>query len=164
MSVVRSRRAWVRVASAVLVLAAGWIIFVPVTSAFTVGAPDQAPTRVATLYSWWTSDQELVYSDATHGEMSHPAAAGPSKDQFVEGYRLDCGNVFTSGPNEQSVGSAGPEACAETELPRKIAGPVLAVLGVLVLLISSRIAACGRPANRYRQPYSQRRLLRRSVR
>jgi hypothetical protein len=153
----RRPRLWTRLAAALMVAAGSWLLLVPITAVYvldgsTEGGNDR-PQSVSVLYSWWTSDEVLVYSDAGPAHALH----------VVKGVRLGCGNSLVSGSHEQLVeGSDGPRVCSDIKAPRSIAGLVLAGLGVVGALVSTRVPdEPARYRNRYRQPYVQRRALKR---
>jgi hypothetical protein len=153
----RCPRLWTRLMAALVIVAGSWLLLVPITAVYVMndgtGDVNRGPDSIAVLYSWWTSDEVLVYSDAGLTQTPH----------VVEGVRLGCGNSFTSGLHEQLVeGAHGPWVCSTVKAPRRILGLVLAVLGMASVLLSSRVPdESARYRNRYRQPYSQRRALRR---
>jgi hypothetical protein len=78
------------------------------------------------------------------------------------GIRLGCGNVFTTGPHEQLQAPEGPLVCSGLQTPRRIIGLSILALGVFGLLVAMKLpAGADRHRSQYRQPYSQRRLLKR---
>jgi hypothetical protein len=145
------------------ILVAAWLLFVPIAVAYVTSDADPAPRDVSTLYSWWTSEQDLIYSDITAADLAHlDEDAFLSRDHLAEGFRLSCGNAFTTGPHEQLQQPDGPRVCSGVEGPRRIIGSSLLGLGVLSLLAAIKLPAKrDRNRNRYRQPYRQRRLLKR---
>ena len=152
-----------------LVVVAGWLLLVPLTVAYTssdtVFGPNPGPVvrKVATLYSWWTSEQRLVYTDTTGIDLHQTNPTILADDsRLVDAYRLNCGNAFTHGPHEQLllVKPDGPRICSSVRNPHRIIGLSLFGVGVLALLASLWLPAePERYRNRYRQPYRQRRLL-----
>lgn len=144
-------RWWVLVPAVVAVVASAWLLLVPVTVVYATSKDNPAPYDVASRYSWWTTEQNFVYSDTGTGQVAH----------LVNGIRLDCANVVGTGDHELAAPS-GPEACASVETPRSVVALVLFALGVVGLLVVSRVPA--RPTHyrdRYRMPRSQRRALKR---
>lgn len=112
------------------------------------------PRNVSSLLSWNTTDALLVYSDA-----------GYSGTHIVKGVRLDCGNAFSTGPNEQREAPVGPQICASVERPRHISGSVVLVVAAAILLLSGRLPTeSARYRSRYRMPLNQRIALMRSKR
>jgi len=145
-------RRWALVAAAAATVAAAWLLLVPITAVYVTSTEDPAPHDVSTRYSWWTTEQNFVYSDAGLSPSPHT----------VNGVRLNCGNVFTVGPAEAALAPEGPRACGMVETPRCIAGLGLFAVAVLGLLGITLLPAAGRDSgNRYRQPRSQRRALKR---
>lgn len=140
------------------VLGAAWLLFVPVTAVYVTdngpGDRERGPRDISTVYSWWAHDEVLVYSDAALNQPTH----------VVRGVRLNCGNTVTTGPHEQSLReSGGPRVCADLESSRRWTGLSLLVLGVVAVFVASKLPVePERYRNRYRQPYSQRRALRRA--
>lgn len=124
----------------------------PLTVIYVSSTDGLQPLDVSSRYSWWTSEQNLLYSDAGMAAQPHS----------VNGVRLNCGNAFTTGRKENDHRPAGPHACAEVETPRGIEALVLFTLGLLALASLSRLPPSARSEpNRYRRPYSQRRTQRR---
>ena len=138
-------------ASAALV-ASALLLFVPITVVYVTSQDDPAPHDISTRYSWWITEQTFVYSDTGTGRQAH----------LVDGVRLDCANVVRTGSHELAQAPAGPQACAAVQTPRCIVALSLFALGLVGLLGVARIPATSkRYHNRYRQPYSQRRALKR---
>jgi hypothetical protein len=154
---------WARLAAAAAILAAVWLLFVPITVAYLTSDANPTPRDVSTLYSWWTTEQDLIYSDVMAADLPHlNDDVYLSADHLAEGYRLNCGNAFTAGPHEQLQQPDGSHVCSSVEGPRRIIGSSLLGLGVLGLLAATKLSAkSDQHRNRYRQPYSQRRLLKR---
>jgi hypothetical protein len=153
--------AWL-VATAAIVVAA-WLLFVPITVAYVTSDADPAPRDVSTLYSWWTSEQDLIYSDITAADLNHlDEDAFLSRDHLAEGFRLNCGNAFTAGLHEQLQQPDGARVCSGVEGSRRIISSSMLGLGVLGLWTAIRLPANrDRNRTRYHQPYRQRRLLKR---
>ena len=81
----------------------------------------------------------------------------------MNGIRLNCGNAFTTGPTEQALAPEGPRTCGTVETPRCVAGLALFAVALIGLLGTTLLPATGRNSgNRYRQPRSQRRALKRA--
>ena len=140
-------------AAAVAIAASAWLLLVPITAVYVTSAEDPAPHDVSTRYSWWTTEQNFLYSDAGLAPRPHT----------VNGIRLNCGNAFTAGPTEQALAPEGPRACGTVETPRCIAGLALFAVAVIGLLGITLLPATSRNSgNRYRQPRSQRRALKRA--
>jgi hypothetical protein len=151
----RRPRRWACLAATAMVVVAAWLLFVPISAVYVtsdISSVDHLPPHdVSTLYTWWTSDESLVYSDA-----------GLTETHVVKGVRLDCGNTFTAGSHEQQQQPDGPLVCAGVETARRIIGLSLITLGVLGLLGAVKLPIePERYRNQYRQPYRQRRLLKR---
>jgi len=154
----RRPKLWARLAGVVLVLLAAWLLLVPITVAYVT----PAPRAVSTLYSWWTSEQDLIYTDATGADLHKLDGVSLDQTRLIEAYRLNCGDAFTAGPHEQLLQPAGPDMCSSAETPRRIIGLSLFGLGVLGLLAAVRLPAePERYRNRYRLPHRQRRQLKR---
>lgn len=163
MNPLRRPRLWARLVGGALVLVAGWVMLVPVTAVYVADFVNPFPTRVTKVYSWWTSDQRIVYSDATGFDLTQISFADlGQKVKLAAGYRLGCGNAFGTGVHEQAEAPAGPAVCNGVRSPRRIAGIALLSLGIIGALASFRLPArSGTTPERYRQPRSQRRALRR---
>ena len=158
----RRPRLWVRLAGATLITVAAWVLLVPITAVYMTSDADPAPRDVSSMYSWWTSEQDVVYSDATGVDLARLDQTYFDQDHLANGIRLGCGNVFTTGSHEQLQEPDGPRVCSGLETPRRIIGLSLAGLGVFGLLAAVKLpAAADRRRNQYVQPYSQRRLLKR---
>ena len=152
MSVLDRPRWWVLIAAVAAIAAAAWLLLVPVAAVYVTSADDPTPHDVSTRYSWWTTEQNFLYSDAGLAPRPHT----------VNGVRLNCGNAFIAGPAEQALAPEGPRACATVETPRCIAGLALFAVALLGLLGTTLLpTAGGNSGNRYRQPRSQRRALKR---
>ena len=135
------------------IAASAWLLLVPITAVYVTSADNPAPHDLSTRYSWWTTEQNFRYSDA--GLAPRPHA--------VNGIRLNCGNAFTAGPTEQALAPQGPRTRGTVEAPRCIAGLALFAVAVIGLLGTTLLPATGRNlGNRYRQPRSQRRALKRA--
>lgn len=157
MNPLRRPRRWVRIAVTVLIGAALWLLLTPITVVYFTTDRDAAPRVVAVLYSWRTSDQEVVYTDGGV-DQSRPVQDA----NLVNGYRLSCGSSFTTGSHEVEHQPDGPQVCSTTEKPRLLVGMSLLLIGVLGLVASTKVPAePERYRNRYRQTYSQRRILKR---
>jgi hypothetical protein len=145
-------RRWALVVAAAATVAAAWFLLVPITAVYVTSTDAPAPHSVTSRYSWWTSEQNFVYSDAGLSPSPHT----------VNGVRLNCGNVFTTGPAEAALAPEGSRACGMVETPRCVAGLALFAVAVLGLLGITLLPAAGRDSgSRYRQPRSQRRALKR---
>lgn len=151
-----SPRRAARLGCVVLVALAGWLLLVPITAVYVVTDKDRTPHEVSTRYSWWTSDQELVYTES--GIPPRPAEQTP----LIFGFRVSCGTTFTNGAAEVAEGPNASRVCTDVERPRWIGASVLLVVGVLALVVAFRLPAGRREPNRWQQPREQRRLLRRS--
>jgi hypothetical protein len=132
------------------------LLLVPVTAVYAVTDRDRTPHEVSTRYSWWTGDQELVYTES--GIPPLPAEQTP----LVFGFRVSCGTAFTPGGAEAAERPNAPQVCADVERPRRVGASILLLLGVLALVVAPRPRATRGEPNRWRQPREQRRLLRRS--
>jgi hypothetical protein len=149
MSLLQPRRCVLAAVVAAFAVAA-WLLLVPVTAVYVTSADNPTPHDVTSRYTWWTTEENFVYSDAGTSQHTHP----------VNGIRLNCANVFSIGPHEQAQTPAGPQACATVHTPRCIVALSLFVLALLGLLAIPMLPATTRRSqNRYRQPYSQRRAL-----
>jgi hypothetical protein len=138
-----------------MIVVASWLLVVPITAVYVMSdamSNDNLPPHdISTSYSWWTSDENLIYSDS-----------GFARTHFVKGVRLGCGNIFTAGAYEQQQEPDGPRVCSSVQAPRRIVGVFLLTLGALGLLVALKLPAESEGyGNQYRQPYSQRRLLKR---
>lgn len=145
-----------RIGGVILIALAGWLLFVPVSAVYTVTKEDRTPRNVSTLYSWWTNDQELVYTES--GLPPRP----PEQTPLVFGFRISCGTVFSAGAGEAAEAPLGPQVCADVERPRWIGGSILLLLGVAAFVLAQRLPAQGGEPTRYREPWAQRRARRRS--
>lgn len=162
MNPLRRPKLWARLVGSVLVVLAAWLLLVPITVAYLTSDPDSPPRAVSTMYSWWTAEQDLIYTDPMGSDLNKPGGLTLDKTRLIEAYRLNCGNAFTAGPHEQVLDPDGPEMCATVETPRRIIGLSLLGLGVLGLLAAVRLPAePERYRNRYRLTYQQRRQLKR---
>lgn len=145
-------RRWALIATAAASVAAAWLLLVPITAVYVTSSDAPTPNSVSSRYSWWTSEQNLTYSDTWLAQAPHT----------VNGVRLNCGNVFAVGPAEAALTPEGPHVCAMVETPRCIGGLALFAVAVLGLLGITLLPAAGRDSgSRYRQPRSQRRALKR---
>jgi hypothetical protein len=136
----------------VLLAVAAWLMLVPVTVVYLVSQDIPAPHQISTRYSWWTWDENLTFVDSATAQGQH----------LVNGVRLDCGSLFTTGPHESTVLPDGPTACAGVETPRCLFALSLLVLALLAAVASSRVpVTAARYRNQYVQPRAQRRILRR---
>lgn len=157
-SLIRRPRVCARLIAGVLVVVAGWLLLAPITAVYVVSneasASAREPSSISTQYSWWTSDEVLVYSDTVLGQSPHA----------VKGIRVGCGNSFRSGAHVQFLRDfGGPQACSQVRSPRRSLGLVLLGLGLVGVLVARKLpVASTRHQRRYRQPYSQRRALRRA--
>lgn len=151
MNPLRRPRRWAKVAACAAIVGAAWLVLVPRTAVYLREIFDPAPYQVSSVYSWWSSDQDLVFSDTGMSQVGHP----------VNGVRLDCGNSFTTGRHEQVRQPDGPQACATIETPRTIVGLVVLALGAFGLPAAGLLPRTTGPS-RYTQTYQQRRALRRS--
>lgn len=162
MSLLRWPRLWVLLTSAALVIAGLWLLVVPVTVVYTTSSSDSTPREVATIHSWWTNDQELMYTDATGVDLSRLSLISMDQTRLIDAFRLDCGNLFASGPNEKMQAPVGPAMCASVETPRRVIALSLLALGVAAVLVAVKLSdRAESKRDRYRQPYSQRRMLKR---
>ena len=139
-------RLWARLAGSAALLIAVWLLLAPITVVYLTAREDPAPQRISTLYSWWTADQDFIFSDTGLGQQMH----------LINGVRLNCGNVFTTGPYERRRAPDGPQACADVETPRCLTGLTLLGAGLVGLLLARQLSA-GPGRNRYSVPYQQRR-------
>lgn len=152
MNPLRRPRAWATAAACALMAVAAWLLLVPRTAVYLKEIFEPDPYQVSSVYSWWSSDQDLLYSDSEMSQTSgHP----------VKGIQIDCGNSFTTGEHEQVRDPDGPTACARIEVPRTIVGLALFTLGAFGTA-AARWLRGSRGAERYAMPYRQRRALRRS--
>lgn len=145
-----------RIGAVALIALAGWLLLVPLTVAYVVTDRDRTPHEVSTRYSWWTSDQELVYTEA--GIPPLPAEQTP----LIFGFRVSCGTAFTAGAAEATEGPNASQVCADAERPRRIGAVILLALGAVALVVAFRLPAARREPNHWQQSREQRRLLRRS--
>lgn len=153
MIVPRRPRRWTLAVATVAIAATGWLALAPVTVVYTTSHNAPAPQIIATHYSWSSTEQNFLYSDTGTGRRSH----------LVDGVRLNCSNLLGTGVNELAHAPAGPRACAAIETPKLIAALPLFTVGVVGLLGAPLIPTRSRQArNRYRQPYRQRRALKRA--
>ncbi|AXB41175.1 hypothetical protein [Amycolatopsis albispora] len=124
----RAPRLYVRLAAALAIGYAAWLLLVPITVDYTAG--ERGVTVERTLYSWWTNHHTII-------------GMGPEldSDEVVAMVLFDCGNSF--GPGEHPAHSAedGPAACAEVEGPRRVIGIGLAVLGVAAFGLAVKVPA-----------------------
>jgi hypothetical protein len=132
---------WVRLTSVVALLAALWLCLVPRTVSFfrdsgSATEPSGSPYDISVLYSWGTSDSQMIFSSA----LLDPDAP----DALVTGIRADCGTGFTAGDNEGEYGADA--ACSDMETPRLIGGLLLAVLGTAGLVGARRLPERRAPA------------------
>ena len=161
MNPLRRPRLWARIVGTVAVLIAAWVLFVPVTVVYTTSDANPAPREITRIYSWWTTEQDLVYSDPTGADKTSPEAY-IQQNHLTNSIRLDCGNIVGAGPHEQLQKPEGPTMCAQVRKSHRIVGLLLLALGVIGLLTAGRLPAePEKYRNRYRQSWSQRRLLRR---
>jgi hypothetical protein len=150
--VLRRPRRWVLAVAVVALAASGWLVLVPVTVVYVTGENTPAPQVITTRYSWWTTEQNFVYSDTGTGRQPH----------LVNGVRLNCSSLLGTGPHENIQAPAGPQACASVQTPRLIGALVLFIIGAAGLPGAAFVPGRSqRERNRYRQPYRQRRALRR---
>jgi hypothetical protein len=148
----RHSRRWAVAGALVALCASAWLLFVPLTAIYVSSAERPGPGGVSSRYSWWATEQNLLYSDSGLGPQAHG----------VNGVRLNCGNAFTTGLKENAHRPDGPQACAQIEAPRVIVALLLFTLGLLALAAIRRLPASTRPEpGRYRRPYNQRRTQRR---
>lgn len=157
-----NRRLLARIIGAVLIAVAAWLLLVPITAVYTTNDRHPDQTRlVGTLYTWWTSEQQVVYVDATGVNPPLYDPNNPERMPRLNGIRLNCGNTFTSGVHEQSEEPDGARMCSEVEGTRRIVGLVLLVLGAVAVIGAGKLPS-GTSRDRYRQPLSQRLALWRS--
>ena len=162
MNPLRRPRLWARLAATTMLLIAAWVLLVPITAVYMTSDANPAPREVSSMYSWWTTEQDLVYSDVVGVDLARLDHTYVEQDHLANGIRLGCGNVFTTGSHEQLQEPDGPQVCSGLETPRRIIGLSLLGLGVFGLVAAVKLPArADRQSNRYRQPYSQRRLLKR---
>jgi hypothetical protein len=155
-------RLWIRLAGAAMVTIAAWILLVPITAVYMTSDADPAPRDVSSMYSWWTSEQDLVYSDVTGVDLTRLDQTYFAQDHLANGIRLGCGNVFTTGSHENLQEPDGPRVCSGLEAPRRIIGLSVFGIGVFGVLAAAKLpSAADRRRKQYSQPYSQRRLLKR---
>jgi hypothetical protein len=158
----RRPKLWARLVGAALVVLASWLLLVPITVAYLTADPDSPPQAVSTMYSWWTTEQDLIYTDATGADLNKLDRLSLDKTRLIEAFRLNCGNAFTSGAHEQLLDPDGPDMCASAETPRRIIGLSALGLGVLGLLAAVRLPVePERYRNRYHLTYQQRRQIKR---
>jgi hypothetical protein len=131
---------------------AAWLLLVPMTAVYVAGANGEPPPRLVTSrYTWWTPEQAWSYSDTGLARAPH----------LVQGVRLNCGGLFTTGAGEPDFAPAGPEACAALEAPRGVVTLVLVGLGALGLLGASLLpSGTPRAPERYQATRAQRRAWR----
>lgn len=163
MSPLHRPRLVARLIGGLLVLVAAWVTLVPVTAVYVADFVNPFPTHVTRVYSWWTSDQRIVYSDATGFDLTQISFADlGQRVELRAGYRLGCGNAFGHGVHEEAVAPAGPVVCSGVRKPRRIIGLSLLGIGLVGLVASFKLPArAGDTPDRYRQPRSQRRALKR---
>lgn len=59
-------------AAALAALAASaWLLLVPVTVIYVSSSDGPEPREVSSRYSWWTSEQNLLHSDAVMASQPH---------------------------------------------------------------------------------------------
>jgi hypothetical protein len=158
-----SRRLLARIVGAVLIVVAAWLLLVPITAVYTTN--DRHPDRtrlVGTLHSWWTSEQQVVYVDATGVDPPLYDPNNPERMPRLNGIRLNCGNTFTTGAHEQAQEPDGQRMCSEAESTRRVVGLTALILGVAAVLGAGKLPSGTDRHNRYRQPMSQRLALWRS--
>ena len=149
------------VGAVLLGLAAAWFLLVPVTAVYVTSEANAAPHDVSSMYSWWTTEQDVIYTDATGADLAHIDEAFLAEPRLTEGVRVSCGTAFTAGSHEQAKPEA-PQACSEVEGPRRIVGVILLGLAMLGAVLAARLPAESEARrNRYQQPREQRRLLKR---
>lgn len=146
-----------RIAGAVVIVIAAWLLLVPITVAFASSDLKPTPRLVSTLYSWWTTDQRATFVDYSGVDVPKFDPANVQQLPLAYVFRLDCGNTFNSGANEQSERIAGPAMCAEAEGSRRIVGLSLLALSLFGSFAAAKLPAeSERSRNRYRRPLSQR--------
>lgn len=149
------------VAAVLLALAAVWLVGVPITAVYVTSEANAAAHDVSSMYSWWTTEQDVVYTDATGADLEHIDQAFLNQPRLTEGIRVSCGTAFTSGAHEP-VKPEAPQACAQVEGPRRVVGLCLFGLAVLAAGLARRLPAeSERHRNRYHQSRAQRRVLKR---
>ena len=153
MALIRQPRLWTRILGLLVLLVALWILLIPITAVYVttdVSSIDNlGPHDVSVLYSWWTSDESLAYSDG-----------GPDKTHVVRGVRLNCGNTILSGANEKQEKPDGPIVCSKIERPRHITGWSLLGFSIMILFAATKIPArTSQHHDHYRMGFRQRRLL-----
>jgi hypothetical protein len=151
-TLLRRPRLYVWAAAVVAFLVAAWLLLVPITVVYLVSTEQPDPYRDSHLYSWWTRDQNLVFSDTGMSGGKH----------LVQGIRLNCGTPFTTGEYEQSQTPAGPRACAQVEAPRRAIGLCLVAVAAVAAVATRWRRTRSTDQDRYRMPYAQRRALRRT--
>jgi hypothetical protein len=147
-------RRWAVGASVVLAAPAAWLLFVPLTAIYVSDPANPAPHELTSRYSWWTAEQNLLYSDAGPTSNAHQ----------VNGVRLHCGSAFVMGPRVIDHIPDGPQGCAQVKTPRTIAALVVIALCGVVILTLRALPATGRTANHYTLSSAERRALRKSRR
>lgn len=149
------------VGAVLLGLAAAWFLLVPVTAVYVTSEANAAPHDISSMYSWSTTEQDVIYTDATGADLAHIDEAFLAQPRLTEGIRVSCGTAFSAGSHEKVKPESG-QACSEVEGPRRIAGLILLGLAVLGAVLASRLPAESEARrNRYHQPREQRRLLKR---
>jgi hypothetical protein len=152
-----------RLAATALILAAAWTLLVPVTAVYVTTFTDPKPREVTRLYSWWTHDQRIVYSDGSGLDLPKLTPAEFQQRPLASGFRLDCGNAFGAGPHEQLQRPQGPQVCAGVRSPRRTTGLSLLAAGLIGVFASIKLPTESEwHRNRYRQPLTQRLALWRS--
>lgn len=147
-------RRWAVGAASAFAPAAAWLLFVPLTAISVSDPVGPAPRELTSRYSWWTSEQDLLYSDAGPTSYAHQ----------VNGVRLHCGSTFVMGPHMIDHIPDGPQARAQVKTPRTLAALVAIGLCGAVVLTLRVLPATGRTANRYTLSHAQRRALQKSRR
>lgn len=137
-------RLWVRLAAAVALGFALWLLLVPRMALYyldndSLQTEDDQPFGVDAKYAWGqgTSEQMLMWPARGWGDEDTVPGFGGA-DGMVASVRLHCGLVFTSGDNEANA-PGGAAACSEVERSPLIGGIVLALFGLVGLGLAGRI-------------------------
>ena len=155
------RRGWAFAVAGVLVAVAGWMALAPVSAVYFTSLLDPTPHQLHTVYSWSTAEQDVLFSDATGADLAH-YDGDTTKTRLTNGMRVACGNAFVAGPHEQEDAPDSPRVCSDIRGHHRVVALILlglAVLAALTPLIARFLPE--RSDNHYRQPYAQRRALRR---
>lgn len=139
-----------------------WVLLTPLTASYITSDSDPQPHDVETTYSWSTSEQDLIFTDASGYDLSKlDSSTYLDQGRLSEGFRLACGNTLTHGTYEKAE-KGGSEVCSGIDSSRRIAGISLILLGLLAIFAARRLPfEPNKYRSRYQQPRIQRKILRR---